>query len=140
MIFITSLLQKDFVENSLTFSNVLTRSIFIFEVYILSMTEKLKQVYKGRYWQLLKNKYILACLALALWVGVFDENNLVERFQMKKELNKLEADKAYYLELIEKDAARLEELRTNNENLEKFAREQYLMKKDNEDVFIIVRE
>ena len=39
---------------------------------------------------------------------------------------------------IEEDRKRIQELKTNNDNLEKFAREQYLMKKDNEDIFIIV--
>jgi cell division protein FtsB len=66
--------------------------------------------------------------------------NLVERMQNRKELNQLKEDKVYYKEQIKENAARLNELKTNNDNLEKFAREQYLMKKDNEDVFVIVEE
>ncbi len=46
----------------------------------------------------------------------------------------------YYLEKIEADRNRLEELRTNNENLEKFAREQYLMKRADEEIFVILPE
>ena len=57
-----------------------------------------------------------------------------------QELKQLEKDKVYYQKRIEEDAARLTELQTNNENLEKFAREQYLMHKENEDVFIVIEE
>lgn len=53
-------------------------------------------------------------------------------------MRQLEKDKAYYEKKIIEDSQRLKELKTNKENLEKFAREQYLMKRDNEDVFVIV--
>jgi cell division protein FtsB len=49
-------------------------------------------------------------------------------------------EKEYYQQKIEEDRRRIDELKTNTENLEKFAREQYLMKKDNEDIFVIVDE
>jgi len=87
-----------------------------------------------------KNKYFIAAVLIFIWVAFFDQNNLVERFQNRKELKQLEEDKIYYKAKIKENAARLNELKTNKENLEKFAREQYLMKKDNEDVFIIVEE
>lgn len=88
----------------------------------------------------LKNKYLIASVLFLVWVAFFDQNNWVERYQNLKELKQLENDREYYLQKIEEDRERLKELKTNNENLEKFAREQYLMKKDNEDVFIIVEE
>ena len=49
----------------------------------------------------------------------------------------MEKDKIYYYEKIKIDSRKLEELRTDRENLEKFAREQYLMKRENEDIFIV---
>lgn len=55
-----------------------------------------------------------------------------------RNLKQLERDRVYYLEQIKTDSARLQELRTNDKNLEKFAREQYLMKKDSEDIFIVI--
>jgi cell division protein DivIC len=88
----------------------------------------------------LKNKYILASVFFIVWVGFFDQNNLFERFQNMRELKKLSEDKEYYQSKISEESERLKELKTNKENLEKFAREQYLMKRDNEDVFIIVDE
>jgi cell division protein FtsB len=88
----------------------------------------------------LKNKFVIATIIFTIWICFLDENNLLERFQNRRELRQLKADKEYYQEKIEVDKKRLNELKTDNENLEKFAREQYLMKKENEDVFVIVEE
>ncbi len=93
-----------------------------------------------RIFGILKNKYVLALIVFIVWVSVFDTNNLIDRIQTTRERNQLLKDKKYYQERIEQDTKRLKELKTNNENLEKFAREQYLMKKDNEDIFVIVEE
>ena len=87
-----------------------------------------------------KNKYILTSIAFIIIVVFLDSNNLVDRVKDLRHLHQLEKDKQYYIERIDKDSKRLEQLITNNKNLEKFAREQYLMKKDNEDIFIIVEE
>lgn len=86
-----------------------------------------------------KNKYILTALGFIILL-TFGSNNLIDRTKEIRHLRQLEKDKKYYIERIEKDSKRLEQLRTNNKNLEKFAREQYLMKKDNEDIFVIVEE
>lgn len=91
-------------------------------------------------WERFKNKYFITSVLFIVWVAFFDQNNLVERMQNNKELKQLEEDKIYYRAKIKENAERLYELKTNNENLEKFAREQYLMKKENEDVFVIVEE
>lgn len=87
-----------------------------------------------------RNKYIVASLIFIIWVGFFDENNLIERFQNLIELKHLKENKEYYIHKINEDTERLKELKTNNENLEKYAREQYLMKRDNEEVFVVVKE
>ncbi len=87
---------------------------------------------------ILKNRYILTALIFLLWILVFDNNNLIERYRMIRDIKQMEQDTSYYLQEIRNNAERLKELQTDKENLEKFAREQYLMKKDNEDVFVIV--
>lgn len=63
---------------------------------------------------------------------------MVDRIQNMGQLHQLEKDKIYYINKIKEDSSKLYELKTDSKNLEKFAREQYLMKKDNEDIFIIV--
>ncbi|MCD4833714.1 MAG: septum formation inhibitor [Bacteroidales bacterium] len=87
-----------------------------------------------------KNKFILTILIFIIWILFFDRNNLIDRAKELRHLRQLENDKKYYIERIDKDSKRLEQLKTNNKNLEKFAREQYLMKKENEDIFVIVEE
>ena len=90
--------------------------------------------------RIFRNKYILTLLVLIVWLLVFDRNNLIDRVKYLKALDEMEEQKIYYIEKIRHDSARLDELRTDAENLEKFAREQYLMKKENEDIFVIVDE
>jgi cell division protein FtsB len=85
----------------------------------------------------MRNKYILTVVVFFGWLLLFDQNNLTERRKITREYNQLLQEQDYYLKKIEEDRKRIEELKTNNDNLEKFAREQYLMKKDNEDIFII---
>lgn len=56
---------------------------------------------------------------------------------MIRNLNKLKADKTYFEEKIKNDRQKMKELMTDDESLEKFAREQYLMKKPNEEIFVV---
>ncbi len=86
----------------------------------------------------LRNKYLLTIIVFILWVLLLDSNNLVARYRDLKELRKLRADKEYYVQKIESDKQKLHELKTDDNNLEKFAREQYKMKKPDEDLFIIL--
>ena len=67
-----------------------------------------------------------------------DSNNLLSRSREIRELRKLKSDKEYYTNKIENDKNKLKELKTDNHNLEKFAREQYRMKKPDEDLFIVL--
>ena len=88
-------------------------------------------------WPWLKNKYVLTIAVFVVWMLFFDQNNIVDRIKMTNEIKQLEEDQEFYHEQIQQDSARLSELTTNKENLEKYAREKYLMKKDNEDIFMI---
>jgi len=82
----------------------------------------------------------MAVLVFMVWLLIFDNNSLIDRVRYLKILHDMEEEKQYYLERIEEDSRRLNELKTDRDNLEKFAREQYFMKKENEDVFVIVEE
>jgi len=97
-----------------------------------------KTFYRSRYGQMLRNKYVLTSVLFVLWMLMFDQNNLNERRKNNRDYNQLLREKEYFQKKIEENRKRIQELKTNNDNLEKFAREQYLMKKDNEDIFIIV--
>ncbi|MCI0522173.1 MAG: hypothetical protein L0Y37_00810 [Bacteroidales bacterium] len=86
----------------------------------------------------MKNRYILTLFIFLLWIILIDPNNLISRVRDLRTRNRLAREKEFYIGRIEEDRRKLNELRTSNENLEKFAREQYLMKKPDEDLFIIV--
>ena len=79
-------------------------------------------------------------MAFFVWILVFDKNNLLSQIELAKKLLQLKTDKAYYVKQIKADSIETMELLTNPENLEKFAREKYLMKRDSEDIFLIVHE
>lgn len=86
----------------------------------------------------LRNKYLVALLVFLVWLLIFDRNNLIDRVKYLRARHGMELEKQYYLERIDQDSRRLNELKTDRDNLEKFAREQFFMKKENEDVFVIV--
>lgn len=86
------------------------------------------------------NKYLIALSAFVIWIMFFDENNLRQHRQNLEELALLEAQVDFYKHKIESDKQKLYELQTNDVNLEKFAREQFLMKKADEDIFVIIEE
>jgi cell division protein FtsB len=75
-----------------------------------------------------------------LWMLFIDSNNLVNHFKLSRKLDQLEDQKEFYLEKKVKINAEREELMSNPELLEKFARERYLMKKSTEDLYVIVEE
>ena len=85
-----------------------------------------------------RNKYILTIIIFIIWLTLFDSNNLISRYKELNQLHKLKKDREYFSKRIEADRKKLHELKTDNDNLEKFAREQYRMKKSDEDLYIIM--
>jgi cell division protein FtsB len=83
-------------------------------------------------------KYWVIGLSAVTWMTVFDGNNFIELIKLRSEVADLEEKRDYFKSEIIIVRKTEKELFSNNRNLEKFAREKYLMKKDNEDLFIIV--
>ena len=88
----------------------------------------------------LKNKYMITVVVLIVWVGFFDQNNFITQYDFVLELRSLEKDKAFFIEELTKTRQELNDLTTNPVTLEKFAREKYFMKKDNEEIFVFEQE
>jgi len=86
------------------------------------------------------SKYLIALVAFAVWIVFFDDNNLRQHQQNLKELAMLREQVDHYKQKIEADKRKLYELQTNDANLEKFAREQFFMKRADEDTYVIVEE
>jgi len=91
-----------------------------------------------RFLDLISNKYFIAGIAFLTWMLFFDRNDLMSQYEYRTQLNKLQAEKEFYLKESAKAVKDLNELSTDKSKLEKFAREKYLMKKENEDVFVII--
>lgn len=85
----------------------------------------------------LRNKFILAAIAFAVWMVFFDRNDLLVQRERRNELQALEESKAYFAEEIKKERRFSEDLKNSPVTIEKFAREKYFMKRDNEDLYII---
>lgn len=92
-----------------------------------------------KYFKYTKNFYFLSTVFFLFWMIFIDSNNVVNQFRLSSKLNQLEDQKEFYIERKEKIQAEREELMSNPELLEKFAREKYLMKKKAEDLYVIVK-
>ena len=93
-----------------------------------------------RYLNLFRNKYFLVSSIFLVWMVFFDRNDLFSQWEYHQQVSKLKQERDFYQKETAKVHQDLDELTSNKEKLEKFAREKYLMKKDNEDVFVIVKE
>jgi cell division protein FtsB len=86
----------------------------------------------------LRNRYGLGLLAMVLWICLFADYDLFTMLKLRHQLGQMKEQRDHYAEQIAATRAQLHELTSNQALLEKFAREQYLMKRDNEDVFVLV--
>ena len=94
----------------------------------------------NRLLELVRNKYFLCVAAFVVWMLFFDKNDVIAQYEFRSEVNKLQEEKDFYTKEIANVKKDLNELNTNLNTAEKFAREKYFMKKDNEDVFVIIEE
>jgi cell division protein DivIC len=85
----------------------------------------------------LKNKYLIALAAFTVWMLFFDKNDIFVQRQRRAEFHDLQQSKKYYTEEILKEKTELGKLRYNPATLEKYAREKYYMKRENEDLFLV---
>jgi cell division protein FtsB len=88
--------------------------------------------------KILLNKYFITLVAFSVWLLFFDSNSIPNRMRLQKKLNDLNQEKKFYLDEIRKDSTLTRQLLNDTAALEKFAREKYRMKKDNEDLFLII--
>jgi cell division protein FtsB len=101
---------------------------------------KIQPAQMRRLFDLIKNKFFLATAAFIIWMIFFDKNDLFSQYEYHQQLSKLKQEQEFYKTQTAQVNKDLDELTSDKAKLEKFAREKYLMKKDNEDVFVIVHE
>jgi len=101
----------------------------------------IKQILKQNWEKLpkpLRNKYVLVLIFFGLWITFFDKHSLFKQYQLQSTLAELKTKQIFFKSEIKKDSEKALELSSDDKNLEKFAREEHLMKRDDEDVFIFV--
>ncbi len=89
---------------------------------------------------LLKNFYFLFFISFLIWMIIIDSNGFVNRYRLSSKLDELRKEKEYYVQEIDKVTIDKEKFESNEEILEKYAREEYLMKKESEDIFYVIKE
>ncbi|MBT8385533.1 MAG: septum formation initiator family protein [Bacteroidia bacterium] len=95
-----------------------------------------KQFRNNKIVRFLSNRYVLILLLFFIWMFFMDENSFLNHRELDKEINKLEKANEYYRSEMKKDKKILKNLE-NPDSLEKFAREEYKMKRKDEDIYII---
>lgn len=90
--------------------------------------------------KILRNRYALVFVGFLVYITFFDAHDLISQMQIRWKLHKINQQKEYIESELQEAKDQTIELTTNKEMLEKFAREQYRMKRENEDVFVILKE
>lgn len=101
------------------------------------MTNPFQKIIENNNWlQFLGNRYFLVTLFFVIWMVFLDNYSYLDHRLLNKEIEELEDNKKYYQEEIAKDKQSIKKLK-NPAEMERFAREKYYMKKENEDIYII---
>tara|TARA_R110000868_G_scaffold21614_12_gene89585 strand:- start:3964 stop:4296 length:333 start_codon:yes stop_codon:yes gene_type:complete len=96
----------------------------------------IKGIRKKKWFGLVTNMYVLVLTVFVVWMVFFDTNSLLIHWELKKQINNLEKQKEFLHEEIANDKKIIEKL-SDPEELEKFAREQYYLKRKNEEIYLI---
>ncbi len=99
----------------------------------MSFFERLKS---NSVFKILTNIFVIILIPFVIWMFFFDENSYLVHREFNNEIDDLEKTISFYEEKIAKDKETIKKLEDSLE-LERFAREKYLMKKENEDIYII---
>lgn len=95
-----------------------------------------KELKNKTWFKILSNKYLLVSLVFVIWMVFLDTNSWLIHRELNQEKQELLNNKAYFLKEIKKDKHTLQQLNDTIE-IERFAREEYYMKRANEEIFII---
>ncbi|SHJ41518.1 Cell division protein FtsB [Arenibacter nanhaiticus] len=96
----------------------------------------IKGIRKKKWFGIVTNTYVLILTVFVIWMVFFDTNSLLIHWELKEEIEKLEKQQEFLKEEIAKDKLIIEKLSDKNQ-LEKFAREQYYLKRKNEEIYLI---
>lgn len=101
--------------------------------------KKLKEIKNKKWVKIASNKYLLIVILFLVWMFFFDTNSFLIHQELNGDIKKLENNKKVYQDEIKNDKLFIEKMKDSNE-IEKFAREKYYLKKENEDIYLIEHE
>ncbi|MBE2247847.1 MAG: septum formation initiator family protein [Candidatus Competibacteraceae bacterium] len=103
--------------------------------------EPSEEISESALWfRIIKNKYLIVSVFFLVWMAFFDNNNWIYLKRLTEEAQQKRSDYAWYKEEIEKAHAEYNNITTDMSTIEKFGREQYYMKRTDEDVYVFFGE
>ncbi|PVW14621.1 FtsB family cell division protein [Marixanthomonas spongiae] len=100
---------------------------------------KLSEIKQQKWFKIVSNKYVLIILVFLVWMVFFDTNSWFIHEELDQDIEGLQENAEFYRSEIEKDKAFIEKMKDSDE-VERFAREKYYLKRENEDIYIIEHE
>lgn len=100
---------------------------------------KFSEIKQKKWVRILGNKYVIILLLFLAWMVFFDTNSYFIHKELNDDINALEQTKDFYREEIDEDKRFIEKMKDSDE-VEKYAREKYYLKRENEDIYIIENE
>lgn len=94
------------------------------------------KITKFPFLKFLGNRYVLVLVLFSIWMIFLDNYSYLEHRILDKEIEELENNEQYYINEIKKDSLKIKHLK-NGDQIEKYAREKYFMKRENEDIYLI---
>jgi cell division protein FtsB len=95
-----------------------------------------KQIKENKFVKFFTNRYVIILITFCIWMLFFDENSYLVHKEFNNEIDELEIAIDFYKKKIKEDKTTIKNLQDSLQ-IERFAREEYLMKKKNEDIYII---
>ncbi len=86
------------------------------------------------------NKYTLITVLFTVWMTFFDDASLLQHIRIDREIGKLEKDRDFYDSKLKEVKIELKKIQNDPKSIEKIARERFFMKKDQEDIFVVVED
>ncbi len=96
------------------------------------------EIKKTTWFKCFVNKYVLISSLFVFWMLFFDDASLTQHITIDNEIEELKEDRDFYKDKLNEVKAELKKVKEDPESIEKIARERFYMKKDNEDIFILV--
>lgn len=98
--------------------------------------KKIKEIGKNKWVKYLGNTYVIILILFIVWMLFFDTNSYLIHSELNDDIDALEENTEFYQQEIDRDMNFIEKMKDSNE-IERYAREKYYLKRENEDIFIV---